>query len=440
MRLTLSILINILCLSFHSTSFAEITFEPLRDIAPIDNPDILSPGQAMQRNLMSLDSSAPRTFELQLRPWADFGWQMETGLLGSRYADWGFNFNDSWGDRHQYILDNPVSNILQDSNLGERSRLIDQLSASEKYDLLVGDSQNSLTQAQWAEGAAYDENGTLASWMGICEGSAGASAYFPEPLHSVDLPTSSGDMVRFHILDIKGLESLLWSAYNVNPPLTGSRCETDSPETDDNGVALNPSCFDSSPAGFHIAVLNLLYLQKRPFIINRVPSVEVWNVPVVGYDLSYFKPSTEDSYANIAEAMETPSETSDDNFSPYRSSQTAHIVGVDMTIQVAAGTTENRDDVTQSPVIKMHYRYDLELDAAGTIIGGEWHQADHPDFMWDVSQAFVPWTSGDLALGVGTTWDGTRVPNSWLPAIQQASRRNQPLEIIVKKLVDLSRQ
>jgi hypothetical protein len=440
MRLPLLLVLNMLCLGFHSSSFAENTFAPLRDIAPIDNPDILSPGQLMQRNLMSLDSSTPRTFKLGLRPWADFGWQMETGLLGSRYADWGFNFNNDWGDRHQYILDHSVAAVLQDSDPGERSRLIDQLAASEKYDLLVGDSQNSLTHAQWAEGAAYDENGTMASWMGICEGSAGASAYFPEPLHAVDLRISSGDIVRFHILDIKGLESLLWSAYNVSPPLTGSRCETDSPETDDNGVDLNSTCFDSNPAGFHIAVLNLLSLQKRPFIINRVPSIEVWNVPVLGYEVSYFKPSTEDTYANIAEAMETPSETSDDNFGPYRSSRTSHIVGVDMTIQVAAGTTENRDEVTESNVINMHYRYDLELDAAGEIVGGEWHQADHPDFMWDESKSFVPLTSGDLALGAGTTWDGTQVPSSWLPAIQQASRRNQPLEIIVKKLVDLSRQ
>jgi hypothetical protein len=411
-----------------------------REIAPNDSSSILSPNAPLETNLDKLYRDTKSNMALEIKPWANRSWKLNSGLIATRYASTDFMNTEGWENRRRYAEEHSIKKILSEPDAKTRARMIDLLSPAEKYDLLVGDPQTTLTQAQWLAGEKYWADKTMANWMGICEGSAAASALFPEPLHAVDFETSTGDVVRFHVLDIKALAALLWSSYNADIPISGSRCASNHPKSDRDGIVVDEDCFNSNPASLHIALLNFLGRQHRTFFVNRVTSVQVWNVPILEYQVSYYKPTANKLADSLDEAKIPAGEYHNDPFATYRSPQTANIVAVKMKIKIAKGMTSSRDNPETSATSELSYLYDLELDAQGQIIGGEWHQQSHVDFMWAVEADFHPTTIGDVLLGKATQWDGKIVPEIWLKSIQQASSRNQPLEKIVTKLIELSRQ
>jgi hypothetical protein len=418
---------------------AHASSSPLREIGPSDDPDTLSSKVKLERNAQVLNDKTPKHILLKAQPWANGMWKMNSGLIAVRYAETRFIQQNDFQSRMSYIQKNSAQSILQIADSHDRARKLDQLSPAEKYDLLVGDNQGTLTESQWSEGRKFFESKTLADWMGICEGSAAASVMYPEPKHEVDLKLASGDHLHFHIMDIKALEALLWSSYNVHIAISGGRCKTLNPSEDENGVITDENCFDGNPGSFYIAVLNFLGLEKRPFFINRVKAIEVWNVPVVGYEVSYYNLKTGHYTSGLKDAI-VPIEQipANDKFRKYRSSQTKSVVGVYLTIQMAMGRTIHRDQTASTVNTQATYKLDLELNEAGEIVGGEWHQEDHPNFMWQVDRDFKPESIGDALLGDNTTWDGGIVPASWLESVRQSSRLNQPMDLIVKKLVELS--
>lgn len=402
-----------------------------RAIANKDNPDILSFG--LERNLLILGLSTTQQVRLELEPWADKSWHMDSGLLAERNSGWRWG----WSSKYKYAVKNSTQKVLKENDFNKRAALIDKLSVAEKYDLLVGDNQGSLTKAQWAQGEIYYRDGTLASWMGICEGSAAASVSYPEPQTYVDLRSPQGDPIRFHILEIKGLASLLWSSYNVKIETAGTRCDTSHPKRN-HGVVVDEDCFNANPATLHIALLNYLGLQHRPIFINRMTSNQVWNVPVIGYKIRYFNVAKGSKQEDRLENAISPlSSIRNDNYKNYRSPQATQVVGVNITLNITADTTNSRDSMVKSNVKNLSYQYELELDSNGQIVGGEWNSSSHPDFIWVIDPNLKPLSKGDHLL-TGQTWDGGTVPQSWLTAIRQSSINNQPLELIVRKLVEMS--
>ncbi len=410
----------------------------MREIDRVDDPDILSPGQPLQRSLIQLNSAAGKKTQLTIRPWANGAWKTDAGLIAARYADSEFMRLPSFRQRSDYFSTYSMSRILRQSDAYVRSEWIDVLSPAEKYELLVGDRDGTLSQALWAEGEKFHRAGTLAHWMGICEGSAAASVLFPEPRHAVDVWAPDGTPVRFHVMDIKGLAGLVWSAYNAKIPIAGSRCSLANMTKDARGIVINEGCFNNNPGAFHIAALNYIGLRKIPFFINRDTHTQVWNSPVLGYEFHYFNPRNGAFTASLDGAMIKLADYPNDRFRQYRASQASSLVGVEMRIRLAKGSTTARDEPAAAAIAELKYTYDLEVDTQGIIVGGEWHSANHPDFMWAVEPGFEPRSYGDLLLG-GESWNGSsRVPAEWLPAIRQSSSRNQPLYLIVKKLVEMS--
>lgn len=403
-----------------------------------DNPDVLDRKMSLERNLKKLDDSVDKSVKLDLQPWADHLWSIGSGLTAGRYADPNFAMMATWTDRHDYVARHPVKEILAEQDSDTREKLIDDLSPAEKYDLVVGDDQGTLARAQWSVGQKYTEKGTLLDWMGICEGSAAASTFYREPRNAVQLRTAQGDNVLFHVLDIKGLASLLWSSYNTSLPVTGTRCTLASPPVDEHGVVLDEGCFNSNPGTWHIAVLNFLGKRTRPLFINRVAVSEVWNVPVLSYNMKYFNVNDGDTTDEIRKALIPLESYSDDIYRKYRAPEAVSVIGVEMEVRLAAGYTNERDSRMESQVTKAIYRYDLELDAAGTIVGGEWHSAEHPDFIWAIDPAYKPLSLGDMQLGQSVQWSGGVVPANWLDSVRLSSRVNQPLELIVRGLIELS--
>lgn len=134
---------------------------------------------------------------------------------------------------------------------------------------------------------------------------------------------------------------------------------------------------------------------------------------------------------------------SNDKFRQYRSSRTKSIVGVSMRLAYVVETSPNQntpDSATHDAIQKVDYLYDLELDSSGRIIGGEWYNNAHPDFLWTPPEGERASTSADhLATG---SWQQNRpVPQSWMIAAQQASAADgAPLAAIVERLISFSRR
>ena len=416
----------------------DYTVQAYREISPVDNPDVLSRKEPLERNLSALNRQTPKKFALDVKPWANGTWRLDSGIIAGRYHDGYFKKLKKWKDRHDYSERHSLEEVFKEKDAGDRADLIDNLSPAEKYDLLVGEHQGELTRAQWSEGEKLLKKGTLDSWMGICEGGAAASVLYPEPQHAVDLKTPSGDPIRFHIMDIKALAALLWSSYNANIPISGSRCTKEAPDKDSNGVVTDESCFNSNPASFHIAILNFLGLRNRPFFMNRTVSVEVWNVPIIAYSVRYFNVVNGGKVQDLEGAIASLKDYPKDIYRRYRSPKAVSVVGVDMKVKMGRGTSHYRDSTESMERTESEYTYDLELDAKGDIVGGEWHQDQHPDFIWAVEPGYRPLSMGDILLGRDNQWDGVQVPTNWQNAARISSARNQPLEAIVSKLVELS--
>jgi len=424
--------------SLAASTISELT-TPFRVIKENDDPSILRSDLQLQRNIFHLNSYAPKESHLHIQPWANRHWRLDSGLIAARYEDAAFKWKMSFSDRWRYIKNNPVNQILAETNFEKRRKKIDELSPAEKYDLLVGDYNYTLTTAQWNEGYQERNDGGLSMWMGICDGSAAASIYYPEPKNPVTLYSPQGEPITFHVMDIKALASLLWSVYNVDIPTAGNRCHSRFPKRNwFTGALSEDHCFDTNPASLHIALTNLIGIQKTPFIINRKTNHEVWNVPVVGYYFNYFNVATKRTSNDFSYNQVRAANHKRDRFKKYRAYNVDQIIGVEMTIVVAKGSTNSRERTAPSSLAELHYRYDLELDVSGNIIGGEWHSREHPDFMWSIDSNERAYTLGDIAIGIEQVWDGNAVPAAWLSSIREASSTSTPIEKIVTKLVELS--
>src|SRR3954451_13614937 len=93
---------------------------------------------------------------------------MYTAGMAQRYGDPGFPSSKDWRLNIEYIQRNSTS--------------VDRLSPAEKYDLLVGDRNKTLTRFMISEGLPYyQRTGKVETWMGYCHGWAPASFMMPRP-------------------------------------------------------------------------------------------------------------------------------------------------------------------------------------------------------------------------------------------------------------------
>jgi Transglutaminase elicitor len=344
-------------------------------------------------NINTLDENF-KTGEVTIKPWSDDYWAIRTGITGKRYLDPNFpglTTEKPWLDSYNYYLQNPPKDV--DAKL---------YSPSEKYDSLVADTKWTLTDAGWAEGKRFnDEHGDVEKWMGICHGWAPASFMEPRPTHSVQAQkyTPEGlstETIEFLPDDIKALATLKWAnGINATADLKysgtrfmGWRCNTKDPITDsETGRVTDPGCFDINPGTWHIIVTNQIAREARPFVIDAAFDYEVWNHPVTKYEYTYFNPKSLD-YVKTLDAARTQLDDSEfkDKFKKYRNNPKAvEVVGVVMTVWYVVETSPHgspTNSPSQDRTRSAQYHYDLELDKQGKIIGGEWYQNRHPDFVW----------------------------------------------------------
>lgn len=224
------------------------------------------------------------------------------------------------------------------------------------------------------------------TWWGLCHAWVPAAILEDRPLRSVEY-----NGVTFHVGD---LEALLIAAYNRTPAdMIGGRCNTGSGDTtverDEFGRAVDVDCRDSNPGAMHVVVTNYLGLNQRGFAMDRTYDYQVWNQPVVGYEITRQREIT------VTEANELLGRTGE----TYEyNADAAKLYDVHMSLR---WITESHASTTPADSAR-HTRTDyltyiLEVDAEGKIIGGEWYgnsRTTHPDFLWNprrLTRSSVPY-------------------------------------------------
>jgi hypothetical protein len=402
-----------------------------------DRPEALvDNAQTLVKTLEAMEQKRLRSAKLSISPWSDYYWSLYAGQTAYRYADSKFPFVDDWKKNADYVMN--AANFSS----------VDKLSPAEKYDLLVGDSRKTLTATALAEGEQYyRSNGSVEQWMGICHGWAPAAYMMDRPKSAVSVMAADGKtMIKFLPSDIKALASLLWAKNGPDTRFIGGRCNVKDPKKDENGRVIDQDCFDNNPGAWHMAVVNQLGVSKRSMVLDATFDYEVWNHPIYSYEYKYFNPQTLKPVNTLKDAMVPMAQYSKDKFKKYRARNAAYVVGISMTLNYTIEnmpSTSTKDSAANDSLKSVDYQYDLELDAQGNIIGGEWYTNLHPDFLWTPAPNARAVTPGDQMLArTGAhrqAWDGkSAMPRAWSDTAIRNSQGGAPMATIVESLIKIS--
>jgi hypothetical protein len=319
--------------------------------------------------------------ELNQEYWSYHSLPVYRGGSANRYNHKHYSSQLNWNDRLSSFISNPAEEMI-------RSGQVDELSSIEKYELIIGEQQFPLTLNEWSKGREYmNRSGVIPSWVGACHGTAPASLNHPRPVKAINVLSSNGQSnITFYPSDIKALLAHAWTTNGGPSAVMGSRC---------NEIVFNmvKSCYDTNPGSFHLALTNLIGIHQKPLIIDTDPGQQVWNRPVISYKFSYFNPQSRNYTRSITNAIIDSSRYLDDPYKAYRAAGTKKIVGVRSEIVLIDDTDPNsqiRDNPGNDKKFTLVYSYDLELDENGEILGGMWHQARFPDFVWVVADNNLP--------------------------------------------------
>lgn len=294
-----------------------------------------------ERELSALPQSG--TVPTNRIPWSESFWPANEGGIAVRW---------NWGGASNFKKNKLYSmNELLFMNEG----FIARLSPAEKFDILMGRYDYPTVKGERARVSRLQ-----ADWHGICNGWTAASLNHEEPA-AVTLVNADGIRVPFGSSDVKALLSYYYAVVeSQSAGQIGSRCSV--------GIQASKTCKDVNPGAFHIALANEIGMKRRGFAIEIDPTGQVWNQPMYAYSsriVGEGSPSRRDRRRHNVDrevTVETTISYGDD--------------GVDYPrMYPTNGTSEHH---TESKT----YRYTLKLNYAGEIIGGEWLQKNHPDFIW----------------------------------------------------------
>lgn len=381
------------------------------------------------RSLSAMESAGLKKVAIT-QPWSDSYWPLYGGGIARRYADPDFELSLEWEKNERYLSGNVGIGATE------------ELSPAEKYDLLVGDKNFTLTRASLGLGRAYfEKHGRVAPWMGICHGWAAASVSTARPSHSVILTGVGGEKILFYPSDIKALLSMLWAKGKFEKRFIGGRCRKSKPGENPPGRPVDPECLDTNAGTWHLAVVNQLGHSRRPLIIDATYDAEVWNQPVYSYEYSYLDPGSLAPVDSLAKSLRAVDDK--DPRRAFRAPTAVSVATVAMRIEYSTEQDPEavaEDDRSRDGSSAVSYEYELELDANGEIVGGEWLQVFHPDFIWTPVKGAKARSAADEALGGDTSvWSfGNAPPAGWAMHAPLASAKSQPIARIVERMVEFA--
>jgi Transglutaminase elicitor/Proprotein convertase P-domain len=209
----------------------------------------------------------------------------------------------------------------------------------------------------------------IATWWGTCHAWSPASLTTPEPQKAV---TVNG--VKFEVGDIK---ALIQNSYDSTAAvMLGGRCNSKEIMHTVTGSANDP-CSDLNPGGLHVIMTNFLGISQLPLVEDRTANYEVWNQPVVGYEV------TQQTKVAAKDANICVGATGD---SWKYNTSAKELYDVRMTVKYitegdASATPHGFANYTRTD----RYHYILELNTAGKVIGGRYctdSTNTHVDFLW----------------------------------------------------------
>lgn len=225
-----------------------------------------------------------------------------------------------------------------------------ELSALEKYDA-VSNQQGLATAWELQQSQLWGGY----SWAGHCNGLAAAGTMTQNPTRGVNYRG-----VDFSADDVRALLVELWQG---GGQLVGGRCDEQFVTVDPLGRFGSAACRDLNPGTFHVNLGNFLGLFRTPLIIDVTALDQVWNYPIVSYQVLHRQDLSAADANSYLGAFGY-----DYAFNPSASA----FVYFRTQIQLATG-------------VNQEYDYIIEMDQQGQIIGGEWvgaSKSNHPDFMW----------------------------------------------------------
>lgn len=390
--------------------------------------------QLRYRSLEEIQEAGLNAARLEPAPWSGFYWPFSLGGLAHRYNDPNYpKLMSNWVKNEAYLQ----------AELGKGDAAL--LSPAEKYDLLVGDKEFTLTRQMMQESRRYyEQDGWVLPWLGHCHGWAPATFMEARPEHAVTVPSYDGKLqLTFYPADIKALAAVWWANGEYRVRFIGGRCREQSPWMDGKGRAKRSECLDTNPGTWHLAVVNQLGHGKRSFVLDKASNEEVWNQPIVAYSYELVHPITGVAPENWREAVVPFPE--DDRLREVRAEGAVAYTRVRMQLTYAKEKepeARELETAEHDATDELALDYELELDAAGRIVGGEWRSSTHPDFLWVPAPGTLPRTAGDDALDAlknANVWaPGKPIPFNWRYQVLKSSVKKQPLGRIVQRLVEWS--
>lgn len=326
-----------------------------------NNPSLLKPD--MNRNFFEL----PKEGKSEPTPWAGWYWPYCVDCI-----------NFQWEGRG---IPSPTKKYMEAFNITEN--LEDIVSAQFGVDGVDGakcKDRFDCSQGDYCGKRTGEENKTgkcIPMWFGICHAWAPAAVLEVEPKHPVTY-----NNVTFMVNDLKALMTYAYN-YDLETTFAGMRCNyPDSSITRDRyGRPVLPCVLDVNPGTYHIALGNILGIEKKSFVEDRDAKSQVWNHPLSKYKINSFKE------VNNTEAMFIVTGLKNESY--IFNNQSKKFVHIDMTVSVIVESYYTDDgylgDKIENWTAEDNYEYVLELDNNGTILGGEWvgdSRFFHPDFLW----------------------------------------------------------
>lgn len=413
-----------------------LIMSPFSDIPASNRVSRFFPSNFSYKSKITDIVNLPFEFQVPHQPWSGDYWPTYKGGIGARYAD--EKYPNSYDFKDYYAAYRNFLPLKIDNN-----QIIDKLSPAEKYDILVGDESFSLTKWSFetAQQTYKANNNTIETWFGICHGWSPASFMLNRPEKSFDVKVKNFQgksmILRFYPDDVKALASTLWANSQTNSYFIGGRCNNPSPAQDENGRILDEECNDLNPGAWHIALTNQLNLNQQTFVMDASFDNQVWNQPVLSYEYSFFNPLTKERTKDFQQAMIPAENYTTDNFKKYRSSEAKYILGVQMSLVYTSERTAEPQDIDSAEADNTRtvtYIYDLEINAQGQIIGGEWYQNAHPDFIWTPTKTARAQSIADKNL-TGEWIGNAEVPDFWKSQAKNASLYGQPIAKVVEGLI-----
>lgn len=427
------------------------------------------------QNLQTLLQTTPLEKKLTTQPWSNTYWPFYLGGLAWRYEDPSAALSTRWSENESRF------HLPHHQDPGRQS-----LSAAEKYDYLIGDDTFSFTRFSWSMGRRFLPGifGETPLWRGICHGWAAAALLEERPTHSISIRAANGNFdLQFNPIDIKGLLSLLYAKGDYPSIFFGKRCERSSISVESGGIIDNDACFDLHPATLFLLATHAIGKLDRGFVLDIDPLEEVWNQPVLGYKITYFSPATGEDVHSITDATIAINQLPERHpFRERRTRSSTQVIGIKMTLQysneydlpeasarpplfgLAPFAGRRSDSPVDDIVSDYQVAFDLELDATGSIVGGEYYHSDpkinftpegqrsvprHPDFAWIPNHSLFT-EQGHMSYPRERSdryqvelWDGVSSLREY-PRLKfqakKAAQDGQPLRQITRKLLESSRR